>query len=90
MTIASDEFPNALFVSPETAVAGFSLLRTSLRDDPTLYKPSDVYLLGVLRATRARGSTDATPRGGASAVRPRPRGGAEERRRTRNQEEQRR
>lgn len=52
MSIADNEFPNALFASPETAVAGFSLLRTALRSDPTLYKPSDVYLLGVLRATR--------------------------------------
>lgn len=55
--IRSNEFPNALFVSEESARAGFRLQQETLREDPTAFKPSFVNLLGVLRATEPGGET---------------------------------
>ena len=55
--IRSNEFPNALFVSEESARAGFRLQQETLRNDPTAFKPSFVHLLGVLRATKPSGET---------------------------------
>jgi hypothetical protein len=57
MSIRSNEFPNALFASEDSARAGFRLQQETLRNDPTAFKPSFVNLLGVLRATRPSGKT---------------------------------